>query len=158
MNINPEYGVSQEAIVFKLILEELISKTPKSKKEKLYKQHCNNIERKNKERAKMLNLGSRKREYAEKPLKKDDFIRFYIMIKLLKTNYAAFIDDCTLNEAGYIMGVTRERVRQVEQQAVLKIKNPKMLKKLNKNNNLEAIMEYKELAIQRKNIKRRKQQ
>lgn len=159
MNINLDHGVCESAKVFKFILDELVSKTPVWKKIKLYEQHCKKVEKRNAAKQKMIKVkGKSKKEYSEKPMKQNIFIRFYILLKLLKTDYAAFIDDCTLNEVGYIIGITRERVRQIEYQAIMKIKSPKLLQMLNNRNSIETVMEYKEIAIQRKNNIRRKQQ
>lgn len=157
MSANPEHGVSDQAIVFKFILEELVSKIPAWKKKKLYEKHCKRVEKRNTEKTRMIKTkNGSKREYAEKPMKEKDYIRFHVLLKLLETEYTAFVDDCSLNEVGYIIGITRERVRQVEAAGILKIKSPNLLKRLNKNNAIETIMEYKEIAVTRKNNKRRK--
>lgn len=39
-------------------------------------------------------------------------------------------NEKTLNEVGQILGITRERVRQIEEKALKKLRNPKILKKL----------------------------
>ena len=39
-------------------------------------------------------------------------------------------DDLTLEEIAKMMGITRERVRQIEQMAIKKLKHPKASKKL----------------------------
>ncbi|RYA23925.1 hypothetical protein CRU96_05820 [Malaciobacter halophilus] len=159
MSANPEHGVSNHAIVFKYILEELISKIPNWKKKKIYNQHCKKVQKRNNTKAKLIKTKNKSKiEYAEKPMKEDDYICFHVVLKLLETEYAAFIDTCTLSEIGYILNISRERVRQVEYKGIMKIKSPKLLHGLNKNNAIEAIMEYKEHAIQRKNTKRRKRQ
>lgn len=159
MSIKPEYGVSDQAIVFKFIMEELVSKIPNWKRKKLYDRHCKRVEKRNTEKARMIKTknGSRK-EYSEKPMKEKDYINFHVLLKLLESEYTSFIDDCTLNEVGYIIGITRERVRQIEYQGIMKIKSPKLLQRLNHKNAIEAVIEYKEIAVQRRNIKRRRKQ
>lgn len=154
MSVNDPYGVSIQSIVFKSILDELVVAIPAAKRRTIYKKHCRTVEKRNVEKARMIkSKGGSKKEYSEKTMKEKDYIKFHVLFKLLETEYSAFVEDCTLAEVGYILGITRERVRQVEAQGIMKIKNPNLLKRLNEKNAIETVMEYKEIAIQRRNKK-----
>lgn len=45
-------------------------------------------------------------------------------------------DDMTLDEIAKMMGITRERVRQIEQMAIKKLRHPKASKQLREYLNL----------------------
>jgi len=45
-------------------------------------------------------------------------------------NERQYYSEYTLDELAKIFGVTKERIRQIEQSALRKIKNPKVSKKL----------------------------
>lgn len=63
--------------------------------------------------------------YCAIPKKKRSIeLRYRIALKLLDSVYGKNIDSLTLNECGYILGITRERVRQIEEVAVIKLRNP----------------------------------
>jgi len=48
----------------------------------------------------------------------------------MELNYSKIQGDMTLEEIAKMMGITRERVRQIEQMAIKKLKHPKASKNL----------------------------
>lgn len=47
-----------------------------------------------------------------------------IVDMVMKTRFGALLNNAPLEEIGEVFGVTRERVRQIENQAIRKLKNP----------------------------------
>lgn len=154
MSANDQDSISVHIIIFKNILDGFVESIGDEVKDEIYLNHCETIEKRNKEKSRMVKTKSgSKREYNDKPMRKNDYIVFHVLSLLMKTKYASLLDECTLGEIGHVLGVTRERVRQIELQGIMKIKNPNLLKKLNERNSIETIIEYKEIAVARKNRK-----
>lgn len=152
--------------VFKQLVDGFCNSISPELREKLYENHLDKV----KERKQFLNEASKKsfdesdtnmldssvllkgkrkvrksnandKSY-EAVIKKPQLIRFEIILKLLETKYGELMQDCTLEEIGFVIGTTRERVRQVLEMSFLKIKNPTILNRLNKNDSLESVMDY----------------
>ena len=62
--------------------------------------------------------------------KLQDDSRAKIVNLLLDTKYGKGLDGLTLQEIGSLLGVTRERIRQVEEGAIKKLRHPTTGKKL----------------------------
>jgi len=48
----------------------------------------------------------------------------FVVNAVLKSNLCTLMQDATLADIGYVFGITRERVRQIENQAMNKMINP----------------------------------
>lgn len=161
-----------EIQIFKQLVDEFCNSISPELRNELYNNHLNKV----KERKQFLNEAGKKsfdesdsnmlnssvllkgkrkvrksnandKSY-EAVIKKPQLIRFEVILKLLDTKYGVLMQDCTLEEIGYVIGTTRERVRQVLEMSFIKIKNPTILTKLNKNDSLESVMDY--ISLNRK--------
>lgn len=154
--------------VFKEMVDSFHSFMPNETKEKLYNEHLEDVEQKNKFikevtssknddlidnellnsstlLARKRKINANKRDYSNykiKPMDITDFIKNKIALMLMESNWNFLINGgLNLDEVGQFYGICKERVRQIESRALKIFKNLNTLKQLNKDAKIEDILE-----------------
>ena len=115
----------------------------------LYQQYLVNLQIRNDKKLIYLKARHGNRSYAgytEKPLEFDKFqtavLPFMIVQKLLNSQYSSWFSELTLEQIAELIGISRERVRQILDRATSKLSNNKI------GNYREQWEEFKEIIEQ----------
>jgi len=111
--------MNNDLIVLKELLEEFLDSIPIEAKRKSFEDYKNTI------------------SYARSPVSYDSYIVSILKYKVLNTlldSSFSFLKDSmlTLQEVADICDITRERVRQIENVAISKLKHPKVIERKSK--------------------------
>lgn len=162
--------IREDVIVLKNILDMMVVSIPHSAKIDLLEEYKEDMANRNHitnkayiaaniSKGKKVNVSKKKKDnedkkkYNEQKIKDTEVIRFKVLLKLFDCKYGKVMTNATLAEVGYVLGISREAIRQIENRVLAKFKNPNLLKELDKIKGISDIYEHKELAMEFKKKK-----
>jgi DNA-binding transcriptional ArsR family regulator len=133
---------TDEILMIKEIIDGFYNAMSDKSKEKLYKEYKEEVDKRNK----FINSITKKdKPHSESYMKISEAVRYRILRELQKSKYAKFINGINNSEISLIIGLSRERVRQILDSYERRMSSPAFLRKcMEKGIAVDIIDEAKE--------------